>query len=294
MSVSAEKLTPLANVHPTAIIHPKAKIAEDVFVGPYSCIGAEVTVKKGAKILSHAVLEGRTFIGENVKIYPFASIGNPPQDLKYEGENSWVEVGNSTTIREYVTIQPGTLTGKMCTVVGSHCLLMAGVHVAHDCHIGNHVILANYATLGGHVEIGEHSVIGGLAAIHQFVRIGAHVMVSGTAGVADDVIPFSIVDGKRARLGGLNIVGLKRHNFQREEILALREVYRHLFFSKHNTSSVAPPPSKPSSFTERLQTVDERLTSFPAIQKVLKFLKEQTERSICFPRNVFLKDSRQN
>ena len=201
-------------------------IGDKVSVGPYSIVGPEVELDDGVELMSHVVVDGRTSIGANTRIFPFASIGLPPQDLKYNGEPSRLTIGCDNIIREHVTMNPGTEGGGMETNIGNNCLFMIGAHVAHDCQIGDHVILVNNATLAGHVTIQEWAIIGGLAAVHQFVRIGKHAMVGGKTGVAEDVIPYGSVIGNRARLSGLNIIGLKRRDFSRDDIHNLRKAYR--------------------------------------------------------------------
>jgi len=216
-----------SRIHPTAIVEKGAELDDGVVVGPYCVIGADVHIGKGSELMSHVVVTGRTSLGENNRIFPFASIGHEPQDLKYHGEPSKVIIGDGNTIRENVTINPGTEGGGMVTQIGHGNMLMAYAHVAHDCKLGNGVILANCATLAGHVEIEDGAIIGGLAAIHQFVRVGCYTMMGGMCGVNKDVPPYCLVTGGyRAGLGGLNLVGLKRQGFSLEKIQRLKEVYR--------------------------------------------------------------------
>lgn len=219
-------------IHPTAIIEKGAEIGMGVEIGPYSCIGKKVVLHDRVKLHSHVVLEGNTLIGEDTEIFPFASIGHVTQDKKYQGEDSSLVIGKNNKIREYVTMQAGTAGDRMITQVGDDGLFMASSHVAHDCIVGNNVIMANNATLAGHVTVGDYAIIGGLAAVHQFVRIGAYSIIGGLSGVAYDVIPFGMVKGIRAGLQGLNMVGLKRHNFSREDIDVLQKVYKDLFEEK--------------------------------------------------------------
>ena len=195
----------MATVHPTAIVDSGAKLADDVTIGPYCLVGGEVSLGVGVEVMSHVVIDGRTEIGQGCRIYPFTALGLRPQDLKYEGEPSHLVIGDNNTIREHVTMNPGTRGGGMVTRVGNDCLFMVGVHVAHDCRIGDNVIMAKEATLAGHVVVEDHAIIGGLAAVHQFVRIGQHAMVGGMSGVEQDVIPFGSVMGERASLTGLNL-----------------------------------------------------------------------------------------
>jgi len=216
-----------SRIHPTAIVEKGAELDDGVVIGPYCVIGADVRIGKGSELMSHVVIAGRTSLGENNRVFPFASIGHEPQDLKYHGEPSQVMIGDGNTIRENVTINPGTEGGGMVTRIGDGNMLMAYAHVAHDCKLGNQVILANCATLAGHVEIDDGAIIGGLAAIHQFVRVGRYTMMGGMCGVNKDVPPYCLVTGGyRAGLGGLNLVGLKRQGFSLEGIQRLKEVYR--------------------------------------------------------------------
>ena len=208
----------MVDVHPTAVVSSQANIGNDVRIGPYCVIGPESVIGDGVFLHSHVVIDGQTVVGEGTNIYPFASIGLPPQDLKYKGEDSSLIIGARNQIREHVTMNPGTEGGGMKTIIGDDCLFMIGSHVAHDCIIGNHVILANNATLGGHVQVGDFAIIGGLSGIHQFVRIGAHAMVGGMSGVEQDLIPYGSAMGERAKLRGLNLIGLQRRDFSREDI----------------------------------------------------------------------------
>lgn len=257
-------------VHPSAVVADGAVLADDVFVGPYCTIGAEVSLGPGVRLESHVCLAGRTAIGARTLIYPFASIGHAPQDRKYAGEPSRLEIGEECVIREHVTVNPGTQGGGMLTTVGRRCLLMAGAHVAHDCRLGEDVILVNQATLGGHVTIGDHAIVGGLAAIHQFVRIGRHAMIGGLSGVEQDVIPFGAVQGNRASLVGLNLIGLKRHGFSRQAIRELKEAYRHLFLPQ-------------ATLQERLSEVMARFEGSAAVRELVAFIRDVSPRGLCQP-----------
>src|SRR5215469_6830884 len=216
-------------IHRTAIVEPGATLAEDVKIGPFCVVGPHVVLGAGVELISHVAVAGHTTVGEGTRIFPFASIGHAPQDLKYRGEPSRLEIGRRNIIREYATMNPGTVGGGLVTRVGSDCLFMVGAHVAHDCQIGDHVIMSNNATLGGHVVLGEYAVLGGLSAVHQYVRIGKHSMIGGVSGVRRDVIPYGQVVGDVARLIGLNIVGLQRRGFSREHIHNLRTAFQMLF-----------------------------------------------------------------
>ncbi len=260
----------MSKIHETAIIEDGAQIGQDVVIGPYCCIGPEVKLGDGVKFESHVVASGITSIGQGTHIFPFASIGTQPQDLKYHGEISRLEIGANNVIREHVTMNPGTEGGGLLTKVGDNCLFMMASHVAHDCLIGDSVIMVNNATLGGHVEIGEFAIVGGLSAVHQFVRIGRHAMIGGMSGVENDVIPYGSVVGNRAHLSGLNLVGLKRRNFSRDVIHDLRRAYR-LLFSQEGTQ------------TERLADVAELFSSIEPVMEILDFMNEDSSRAICQP-----------
>ncbi len=260
----------MSTIHPTAIIEDGAKVGDNITVGPYCMIGADVVLDDGVTLVSHVVVGGRTNIGANTKIYPFASIGLQPQDLKYKGEPSQLIVGCNNVIREHVTMNPGTEGGGMITRVGNNCLFMVGAHVAHDCQVGDHVILVNNATLAGHVDVGNWAILGGLSAVHQFVRVGRHAMVGGMSGVENDVIPYGSVIGNRARLSGLNVVGLKRRNFDRETIHALRNAYRLLF---------APE----GTMAERIKDVAEVFSDNEPVMEIVNFIQADSSRAICKP-----------
>lgn len=234
------------SIHETAIISPSAVIEEGVAIGAFSIIGPHVTIEKNVKIGPHVVIEGETRVKEGVTIAQFASIGAPPQDLKYGGEPTRVEIGAGTIIREFVTIHRGTAQGGGLTKVGSGCLLMAYCHIAHDCQVGDHVIMANSATLGGHVHVGDHVVIGGLSAVHQFCRIGPYAFLGGMSGVTKDIPPFTKYWGRRGKLYGLNLVGLKRNQFPHKGIDALKQAYKAIFHSNATVSeAVAYLSSQP-------------------------------------------------
>jgi len=214
-------------IHPSAVIEDGAQLGSDVKIGPYCVIGADVRMGDGCELMSHVVITGHTRLGSGNRVFPFSSIGQIPQDLKYHGEASEVIIGDNNQIRENVTINAGTEGGGMLTRIGSDNILMAYVHVAHDCLLGNGIVLANCATLAGHVEVDDHAIIGGLSAIQQFVRIGRLSMIGGMSGVTKDVTPFTLLaGGYRAGLSGLNIIGLKRHGFSLQQVGRLKEVYR--------------------------------------------------------------------
>ncbi|PWC76634.1 acyl-ACP--UDP-N-acetylglucosamine O-acyltransferase [Azospirillum sp. TSH64] len=258
-------------IHPSAIVDPAAKLGEGVSVGPFCVVGPDVTLGDGVRLVSHVAVDGRTSIGADTVIYPFASIGHRPQDLKFHGEPSELVIGARNQIREHVTMNPGTEGGGMITRVGDDGLFMMGSHVAHDCVVGDHVIMANNATLGGHVTLGDYVIIGGLSAVRQFVRIGSHAMIGGMSGVENDVIPFGLVMGDRARLAGLNLVGLERRGFKKDDIHALRAAYRMLFGPE-------------GTFAERVDGVGRDFGERALISDVLSFIRAKEARSLCQPR----------
>ena len=260
-------------IHPTAIVEDGATLGADVKLGPFCVVGAEVTLGDGVELISHVAVAGHTSIGPGTRIWPFASLGHQPQDLKFKGEVSYLEIGSGNMIREHVTINPGTEGGGLYTRIGDNCLFMVGTHVGHDCQIGNNVIMANNATLAGHVEVEDFAFLGGLSAVHQFVRVGAHAMVGGMTGVEKDVIPFGSVIGNRANLGGLNLIGLKRRGFDRETIHAIRESYRAIFYGE-------------GSLHDRASAVATRHADNPAVQQMTAFILADSSRNFCTPRDA--------
>ncbi len=260
----------MARIHPTAIVAPQASLAADVVIGPFCVVGEHVALGAGVTLRAHVVVDGHTTIGEGTRIFPFASIGLEPQDLKYRGEPSSLVVGRRNTIREHVTMNPGTTGGGMATRVGDDCLFMVGAHVAHDCQIADHVIMANNATLAGHVVIGEYAFLGGLCAVHQFVRIGKHAMIGGMSGVERDVIPYGQVIGNRARLTGLNIIGMQRRGFSREDIQGLRNAYQFLFHSS-------------GTLSDRVNETAERFAGLGPVDDIIRFIRADSSRAICQP-----------
>jgi UDP-N-acetylglucosamine acyltransferase len=263
----------MASIHATALVDPNAKLATNVEIGPFSVIGPHVELGDGVVVHAHVVIEGRTTLGAGCRVFPFASLGLAPQDVKFHDEPSSITVGPNTMIREHVTINLGTQRGHMATKVGADCFLMIGCHVAHDCDIGDKVTLVNGATLGGHVSIGEGAIIGGLSAVHQYVRIGSYAFVGGMSGIAADVIPFGMALGNRANLYGLNIVGLKRKGCPREQIHELRQAYRMLF-------------SAEGTLMERLEDVDAMFSANPLAKQIIDFIKTESDRSFCVPSNA--------
>ena len=258
-------------IHKSSIIHNNAKISADVEIGPFCSIGENVKIGEKCKLHSHINIQGDVTIGSNTEIFPFASIGSVPQDLKYKGEDTKVVIGSSCKIREYVTINKGTKGGGGITMIGNNCLMMIGTHIAHDCLIGNNVIFANHSTLAGHVILKDNVVVGALSAIHQFSKIGEGAMIGGMSGVTADVVPYSTVVGNRAKLSGLNILGLKRRNIEKKEISELRKVYKYIFHNNIDTLRERVIDMKQKEFKEQ------------TIQIFLEFLSEDSDRSFTLP-----------
>jgi UDP-N-acetylglucosamine acyltransferase len=263
-------MTARAEIHPTAIVEPGAKLGDGVRIGPFCQVGPEVDLGEGTTLVSHAVVTGRTTIGPRAKIFPFASIGHQPQDLKYRGEDSTLTVGADCIIREGVTLNPGTEGGGMKTVIGDRCAFLASSHVGHDCQVGSNVILSNNVMLAGHVTIGDYVILGGGAAVIQFARIGAHAFVGGLSGLENDLIPYGLAMGNRAHLSGLNIVGLQRRGFSRDDIHALRRAYRLLFADE-------------GTLMERVEDVAAEFNTHPVVHEILDFIRAGGKRSICTP-----------
>jgi len=257
----------MGKLHPTAIIDAKAELASDVEVGAYSVIGAGVTIGRGTQIHSHVVIQGRTSIGEANIIYPFATVGSAPQDLKYKGEASELRIGNRNTIREYVSLNPGTSGGGMVTRVGDQNLLMMYCHIAHDCIVGSRNVIANGATLGGHVTIEDFVIIGGLVGVHQFVRVGNGAILGAGSMVSMDVPPYCNATGDRARLRGLNIEGLRRRGFDKSVIDAIRKAYRIAFQSKLKTDAA-------------LAKIRRDLSGIAEVEKFATFIAN-SQRGVC-------------
>lgn len=248
------------SIHPTAIVAPTARLGAGVTIGPYSTIGDQVALGDGTTVGGHVVIEGGAQVGRNCRIFSHAVLGSEPQDLKFRGEKSMLIVGDGTVIREFATLNRATSGGGGKTVVGRGCLIMAYAHVAHDCHLGDGVILANAATLGGHVVIEEHAIVGGLTGVHQFCRIGAHAIIGGCSGIILDIPPYVKAQGNRARLFGLNTVGLKRRNFPPETIRSLKQAYRLLFLSGLTT-------------TQALERIATEVPACAEIQHLVHFIK---------------------
>jgi len=256
-------------IHKTAIINSKAKISSSVKIGPYTVIGPNVVIGEDVIIHSHVNISGNTKIGDGTIIFPFASIGNVPQDLKYKGEDTKLEIGKNNKIREYVTISPGTEGGGSLTKIGDNCLFMISSHIAHDCNVGNNVIIANNVPLGGHVKIEDNVVIGGNSAVQQFTRIGKLAMVGGMTGVLHDIIPYGLSIGNRNYLQGLNLIGLRRSNFGNKNILGLSEAYKEIFATKN--------------LTDNLNKLNGAFKANPLVKDVIDFITKDKKRSICTP-----------
>jgi UDP-N-acetylglucosamine acyltransferase len=262
----------MTNIHPTAIVDSKATIGADVSIGPYCIVGPDVVLGDRVELKAHVVVDGHTTIGEGTKIFPFASIGSAPQDLKYHGEPSQLIIGKNNVIREYTTMNPGTEGGGMKTVVGDNCLFMMSTHVAHDCVIGNRVIMANNATLAGHVVVGDNVLIGGLSAVHQFVRIGSFAVIGGMSGVESDVIPFGRVKGERASLAGLNLVGLERGGFDKDTIKTLQRAMKELFDGA-------------GTMDERIEKLAEQYSNNEVVMNMITFARTKERFGLCQPDN---------
>ena len=259
-------------IHNTAIIDPKAKISSGVSIGAFTVIGPNVEIGENTIIQSHVSIIGNTKVGKNNKIYPFASIGNDPQDLKFDGEVTKLEIGDNNKIREYVTVNPGTKGGGGLTKIGNNCLFMVSSHIAHDCLVEDNVILANNVPLGGHAHIEENVIIGGNSAVQQFTRVGKSSMIGGMCGVVRDIIPYAMVHGNRSILQGLNLIGLRRKNIPNKEILVLTEAYKEIF--------------KDENLTTNLKNLKQEFRKNELVNDVVKFLEKDKKRPICTPFSI--------
>ena len=254
-----------------SVIHKDSEIGKNVKIGSFCTIGANVSIDDGCIIHDNVIINGNVKIKNNVEIFPFVSIGSIPQDLKYRGEKTKIFIDENCKIREFVTINLGTKGGGGITKIGKNCLLMVGTHIAHDCIVGNNIIFANHSTLAGHVIIENNVVVGALSAIHQFSRIGEGAMIGGMSGVTADVIPFSTVMGNRAKLSGLNLVGLKRNNFDKNEITELRKVFKYIFFSENKT------------LNERVLEIKKKKLNLYTVDSILNFIESKSKRSFTLP-----------
>lgn len=262
-----------SHIHPSAVIESGARIGNDVTIGPFSYVGAQVTLADGVELKNHVSVTGNTSIGEKTRVFPFASLGGEPQDLKFKGEDSRLVIGARCAIREGVTMNPGTAGGRMITEVGDDCTFLANSHVGHDCKVGNHVILSNNVMLAGHVTVGNFVIFGGGSAAIQFSRVGDHAFVGGLSGIENDLIPYGMAMGNRAHLAGLNLIGLKRRGFEREAIHDLRRAWRLLF---------APE----GTLKERIEDVALEFPDQPQVHEILDFIREGGDRAICVPRDT--------
>ena len=256
-------------IHKAAIIDTNAKISNNVKIGPYAVVGPNVQIDEETEIQSHVIITGNTKIGKKNIIYPFASIGNDPQDLKFQGEETKLEIGDNNKIREYVTINPGTKGGGGLTRIGNNCLFMVSAHIAHDCLVGDNVILANNVPLGGHAHIDDNAIIGGNSAVQQFTRVGKSAMIGGMCGVVRDIIPYGIAHGNRSVLQGLNLIGLRRKNIPNKEIMTLGDAYKEIF--------------KNENLTENLSNLSNEFKNNELVAEVIEFIEMDKKRPICTP-----------
>ncbi len=260
-------------IHPSAIVEPGARVGEGARIGPFCLVGSDVEIGRGCELVSHVVVHGRTTVGPNTRIFPFASIGHQPQDLKYTGEPSTLTIGANCILREGVTMNPGTQGGGMVTKVGDNCAFLANSHVGHDCIVGNNVIFSNNVMLAGHCVVGDFAILGGGAAAIQFARIGTHAFLGGMSGLENDLIPYGMALGNRAYLSGLNIIGLQRRGFSREDIHKLRRAYRLLF-------------AEEGTLKERVDDVAAEYADHSIVQEIVAYIREGGKRSLCTPRNA--------
>ena len=258
-------------IHKSSVIDTKAKISKNVKIGPFCYIGPNVELGENIELISNVHLEGNTKIGSKTKIFPFASIGTQPQDLKFKGEKNSLEIGENNIIREYVTINPGTVGDKSKTTIGNNCLFMISSHIAHDCMIGNNVIIANNVPLGGHVTIEDSVVIGGNSAVQQFTRIGRLAMIGGMTGVLKDVIPFGLSIGNRNYLDGINLIGLRRKKYENQKIMGLNKAYKEIFASKN--------------LHENLNKINGEHKDNELVNEVITFIEKDKKRPICSPQS---------
>ena len=258
------------SIHPSAVVASGARVGANCEIGPFCVIGPQVALEDGVKLLSHVAVAGNTRIGARTRVFPFASLGHEPQDLKYRGEPVSLTIGADCLIREGVTVNCGTKGGRSTTTVGARCTLLANSHVAHDCVLGDDVIFSNNVMLAGHCEVGDFAILSGGVGVHQFVRIGAHAFVGGLSGIANDVIPYGFAFGPRATIVGLNVVGLKRGGVNREDQHELRRAYKMLFFSG-------------GTLKERVEKVAETFPNQPQAREIVAFLRAGGDRSVCTP-----------
>jgi UDP-N-acetylglucosamine acyltransferase len=257
-------------IHPTAVVEDGAKLGADVEIGPFCHIGAQVELGDGVKLKSHVVVAGATRIGARTRLFPFASIGHEPQDLKFRGEASTLEIGEDCLIREGVTMNPGTKGGRLETIVGDRCAFLANSHVGHDSIIGSDCVFSNNVMIAGHVWIGDFVICGGASGVVQYARVGSHAFVSGMTGIGADLIPYGLAFGNRGALMGLNLVGLKRRNFTRDQIHELRRAYRALFGPE-------------GTLKERVEDVAVEFAGNREVEDILGFIRQGGDKQICMP-----------
>ena len=258
-------------IHETAIIDASVQLGENIKIGPYCIVGKDVKIEDGVSLISHVTINGKSTVGEGTIIWPFSVIGAEPQDMKYDGEEGSLIIGKHNSIREHSTMHTGTTAGGMTTTIGDNNLFMVGAHIAHDCIVGSNCVFANNATLGGHVEIGDWAILGGLSAVHQWARVGCHSFIGGLSAVTRDVIPYGMVVGNRARLEGLNLVGIRRRNFSKEEIKDAKIAYSLLFEDKN------------CEFKKRISKLNELEVSTKIVNDMKYFLESEGSRSYCLP-----------
>jgi UDP-N-acetylglucosamine acyltransferase len=261
----------MTEIHPTAIVDKGFQAGKGVRIGPFCIVGPDVVLGDNVELRSNVIVTGRTTIGANTVVFPFATIGEAPQDMGYRDEPTELVIGEKCTIHEYATLHRGTVKGRGRTVVGNNCFLMVSAHVAHDCIVGNNVVLTNCATLGGHVEVGDYAILGGLSAVQQRTRIGAHSFIGGLTAVTTDLIPFGMAVGKRGELAGLNLVGMKRRGFDRASIHALRGAYRVVFFGTGTRE-------------ERLAEAERQFPNVAVVKMLADFIRASGNNPLCLPR----------
>jgi len=261
------------SIHSSAVVAPGARLGDGVRIGPFCTVGGDVELGDGVELISHVAVAGRTTIGARTRIFPFASVGHQPQDLKFKGEPSTLSVGSDCLIREGVTMNPGTEGGGMATIVGDRCAFLANSHVGHDCRVGNNVVFSNNVMLAGHCTIGDYAILGGGAAVIQFARVGPHAFVGGMSGLEQDLIPYGMALGNRAYLSGLNIIGLQRRGFTRAQIHDLRRAYRLMFAAE-------------GTLMERIEDVAAEFKDHPIVIEIVEFIRQGGKRSLCTPQGV--------
>ncbi|MGE0742251.1 MAG: acyl-ACP--UDP-N-acetylglucosamine O-acyltransferase [Hyphomonadaceae bacterium] len=261
-----------AKIHATAVVDASAEFGNDVEIGPFCVIGPSVKLGDRTQLMAHVFIESHTELGKDNVVFPFAGLGCPPQDLSYKGEATKLVIGDNNVIREHATLHRGTARGRAVTTIGDNCLIMGNCHVAHDCIVGNNVIMAQTATIGGHVKVGDFAFLGGLSGVHQHGRVGRHSFVGASALMTTDLIPFGSAIGNHAHLGGLNVVGLKRRGFTREQIHDLRAAYRLLF-------------AEEGTFQERIEDCAELYASNPHVMEIVDFVRADAARPLCMPRD---------